>query len=300
MCNAVFGSNLALWYRVALPNPQIAQWASSPGATMGDYTSGQPLLISPNPVSSAESITRVSSQTAKTVLNLRQMLFRGDFRPGEKLSELPLVARLGVSRTPLRLALDRLSHEGLLESSPGRGFVVREFTLVDIWDAIELRGVLEGTGARLAAERITGPGQLEQVRHYRDQMEAFRGGSRDDEAMSAYLELNEAFHSAIVDLAQSPILRISFDRILALPFAGPSSLVLSGERPASDPDLMTVSLEHHRAIVEAIENRQGSRAEALAREHSQVSRRSFEIALRHQKAWNSLPWASLIKWPGSA
>jgi len=228
------------------------------------------------------------------------MLFRGDFRPGEKLSELPLVARLGVSRTPLRLALDRLSHEGLLEPSPAGGFVVREFTLTDIWDAIELRGVLEGTGARLAAERMSDPGELDRVREFRDQMETYRGAPRDDESMSVYLELNEAFHSAIVDLAQSPMLRMSLDRVLALPFAGPSSLVLSGERPASDPDLMSISLEHHRAIVEAIENRQGSRAENVAREHSQVSRRSFEIALRHQRAWNSLPGASLIKWPGSA
>ena len=247
-----------------------------------------------------DSITPVSTQTAKTVLNLRQMLFRGEFRPGEKLTELPLVARLGVSRTPVRLALDRLAHEGLLEPLPAGGFVVREFTLTDIWDAIELRGVLEGTAARLAAERLTDPHDLDLVRQYRDQMEPFRDdGDRDDADFSRYLELNEAFHSAIVDLAQSPILRMSLDRVLALPFAGPSSLVLSGHRPPGSPELMGISLEHHRAIVQAIENRQGSRAESVAREHAQVSRRSFEIALSRQREWNSMPGASLIKWPGT-
>ncbi len=228
------------------------------------------------------------------------MLFRGEFRPGEKLSELPLVARLGVSRTPVRLALDRLANEGLLEASPSGGFVVREFTLTDIWDAIELRGVLEGTGARLAAERLTDPASLDKIRCYRDQMEAHRLEKSSAETFSQYLEWNEAFHSAIVDLAQSPILRMSLDRVIALPFAGPSALVLTGDRPESDPELMGISLEHHRALVEAIEKRQGSRAESVAREHAQVSRRSFEIALSHQRAWNSLPGASLIKWPGTA
>src|SRR5580700_9597305 len=142
------------------------------------------------------------SQTGRTLLNVREMLLRGDFQPGERISELPMVARLGVSRTPLRLALDRLSHEGLLEPSPSGGFVVREFTLTDIWDAIELRGVLEGTGARLAAERLTDLSDLDKVRQCRDQMEAFRSGDHDGESFPLYLELNEAFHSAIVDLAQ--------------------------------------------------------------------------------------------------
>src|SRR5712671_514302 len=82
------------------------------------------------------------------------MLLRGDFQPGERVSELPLVARLGVSRTPIRLALDRLANEGLLEIAPTGGFVVRAFTLTDVYDTIEMRGVLEGAAARLAAERL--------------------------------------------------------------------------------------------------------------------------------------------------
>ena len=98
-----------------------------------------------------------SSQTGRTVLNLREMLLRGDFQPGERLSELPLVARLGVSRTPIRLALDRLANEGLLEIVPTGGFVVRAFTLTDVYDAIEMRGVLEGAAARLATERLQDP-----------------------------------------------------------------------------------------------------------------------------------------------
>src|SRR5215813_11895884 len=91
------------------------------------------------------------SQTGRTLLTLRELVLRGEFAPGERLLELSLVSRLGVSRTPIRLALDRLAHEGLLEPSPSGGFVVRQFTIEEVWDAIETRGVLEGMAARLAA-----------------------------------------------------------------------------------------------------------------------------------------------------
>src|SRR6185369_13999503 len=111
------------------------------------------------------------SQTGRTLLTLREMLLKGEFAPGERLSELALVARLNVSRTPIRLALDRLSHEGLLEASPSGGFIVCEFTLADIWDALDMRGVLEGTAARLAAERLVDVSELRNIREYQREMD---------------------------------------------------------------------------------------------------------------------------------
>ena len=78
------------------------------------------------------------------MLALREMVLRGDFAPGERLAELTLVPRLRASRTPVRLALDQLAHEGLLEALPTTGFRVRQFAPADIRDAIEIRGVLEG------------------------------------------------------------------------------------------------------------------------------------------------------------
>jgi len=72
------------------------------------------------------------SQTERVVVTLRGMVLRGDFRPGERLAELSLVSVLNASRTPVRLALERLSHQGLLEASPSGGFRVREFTVADI------------------------------------------------------------------------------------------------------------------------------------------------------------------------
>src|SRR5947209_11607991 len=103
----------------------------------------------------------VASQTARALILVREMLLRGEVARGERISELPLVARLGMSRTPIRLALERLAHAGLLETNPTGGFTVREFTLGEVQDTIELRGVLEGTAARLAAERLGGAGGLD-------------------------------------------------------------------------------------------------------------------------------------------
>src|SRR5579872_1345650 len=69
------------------------------------------------------------SQTLRALLRMREMIVRGEFSPGERIREIPLSERLGVSRTPLRLVLERLEHEGLLEARPTVGFVVREFTI---------------------------------------------------------------------------------------------------------------------------------------------------------------------------
>src|SRR5262245_30574322 len=98
--------------------------------------------------------TESPSQIERVAVTLREKLLRGEFRPGQRLAELALVPQLNASRTPVRLALERLAHQGLLEALPFGGFRVREFTIPDLWDAIELRGVLESTAARLAAERL--------------------------------------------------------------------------------------------------------------------------------------------------
>jgi GntR family transcriptional regulator of vanillate catabolism len=104
------------------------------------------------------SVVLVSdTQTERLVLALRERILHGEFSPGERLTELGLVSLLQASRTPIRLALERLANEGLLDVIPTGGFRLRSFSLVDVWDAIEIRGVLEGTAVRFAAERLKDP-----------------------------------------------------------------------------------------------------------------------------------------------
>src|SRR5260370_24031317 len=106
----------------------------------------------------------LESQTLRALLEMRDLLLRGAFRPGERLREVPLAARLNVSRTPLRLVLDRLEHEGLLTARPKGGFLASAFTVQDLHDAIDVRGALEGMGARYAAERLESHAELAGVR----------------------------------------------------------------------------------------------------------------------------------------
>jgi GntR family transcriptional regulator of vanillate catabolism len=235
------------------------------------------------------------------------MLLRGDFQPGERISELPLVARLGVSRTPIRLALDRLSHEGLLEVLPTGGFIVRAFTLEDVWDAIETRGVLEGAAARQAAERLEHDSELNVLRTYRDEMDALVAAEGEPDAFAEpdidsfarYLDLNEAFHSEIVTLSKSPMLRRALSQVNSVPFASPSALLYARSKLPRAPQLFAISHEHHRAIVEAIEHREGARAEGLAREHSRMTRRNVEFAVSDTSILSGVPGASLIRIPAA-
>jgi GntR family transcriptional regulator of vanillate catabolism len=233
------------------------------------------------------------SQNGRAVLLLREMLIRGEFQRGERLSELPLVARLGVSRTPIRLALERLAHEGLLEVSSSGGFTVREFTVEDVWDAIEVRGVLEGTASRLAAERLVKDSELTNLRRYRDAMDAIPMSSVD--SFSRYLELNESFHNEVLRLAKCPMLEWTLERVISLPFASPSAVVFARSKLPEAAEMHTIGAEQHRAIVEAVGNREGSRAEGIAREHSRLSRRNLETALSNKEILNHVPGGSLIK-----
>src|SRR6201994_4987011 len=179
------------------------------------------------------------TQITKAVLRLRERIFNGGFSPGERMSELPLVELLGVSRTPLRLALAELEHEGLLRGLPGGGYVVREFTRADIRDAIELRGVLEGTAARFAAERGASRRDLRALRSINDAVEPLVRLA-DYESFERYVTLNGAFHTRLLKMANSPLLERTIEGVLSLPFASPSSLVLQHAQLPQSREILVV------------------------------------------------------------
>ena len=120
------------------------------------------------------------------------------------------------------------------------------------------------------------------------------------DSFARYLDLNESFHSALIDLAKSPMLRRTLDRVLSLPFASPSATVFARIKLPEAKELLAIAHEHHNAIMDAIENRQGSRAESLAREHARLALRNLEVALADKEVLNSVPGASLIRMPGVA
>jgi GntR family transcriptional regulator of vanillate catabolism len=239
----------------------------------------------------------VASQTARALFSLRESLLRGEFAPGERMSELPLVARLGVSRTPIRLALERLAHIGLLDLSASGGFAVRGYTPAEALDAIEIRGVVEGTAARLASERLSDDSELNTLRRLGDEMERLE--RLTIESFAHYMDLNEAFHATIIGLAKSAILVRAFQQAISLPFASPSAMVFPTSGLAYSDAALAVAKEHHRSLVEAIATRQGTRAESLAREHAFIARRVLVMALSDSDALSKVPGASLINLTGA-
>jgi GntR family transcriptional regulator of vanillate catabolism len=225
---------------------------------------------------------------------MRELILRGEFKPGERLREIPLAERLGVSRTPVRLVLDRLAHDGLLEARATVGFVVRKFTVQDILDTIELRGVLEGTAARLAAERLESDSELDGMRESIEQTDAvLRARQGGVEMLAMYSELNTKFHSGLLDLARSPMLRRLLERVLVLPFASPNAFLASDLNSEDTHADLLISLWQHREITNAIANRESARAEALAREHSRHSRKIVTVALEARR-YEQIPGGNLI------
>ena len=221
------------------------------------------------------------------------------FKPRERVPELRLVEELGVSRTPLRIALMTLAHEGFLETLPGGGFVVREFTRTDIDDAIELRGVLEGTAARLAAERLESDDELEPLRELcRELDDVVRSPSM--ETFMEYLRLNEEFHLGFRELAKSPQLERALEHVLALPFAAPSALVMMHAALPESWEIFLVAQHQHVALVEAI-GRARARARMLSRESTRASPAGTSTSRsRTAHLLERVPGSTLLRLPAAA
>jgi len=109
-----------------------------------------------------------------------------------------------------------------------------------------------------------------------------------------YMELNESFHAELVALAKSAMLRRSIEHVKTLPFASPSALVFARSKLPRAEKMIIVGQEQHHAILEAVERREGTRAEALAREHAQLSRRNLEISLADEQIRTYVPGSPLI------
>jgi len=238
---------------------------------------------------------RSVSQTVRAQLALRDMILSGRLRPSERISELQAVDITGVSRTPVRLALVRLEDEGLLQAIPSGGFMVKAFSERDILDSIELRGTLEGLAARFAAERGASARDLEPLKQcLADLDQLVRRDPVSVEAFSAYVTMNARFHALLTELSGSaPVIR-QIDRVCAMPFASPSGFVMAQSSLPEARQILLIGQDHHRIVVDAIENREGTRAEAVMREHSRLAARNLRLVLRNRSRLDLLPALALL------
>ncbi len=235
------------------------------------------------------------SQTVKAQLKLRELILSGALPAGERIAELTLVELLGVSRTPIRAALIRLEQEGLLDALPHGGFAVRTFSEAEVSDAIELRGTVEGLAARLAAERGAAPALLAQGQLCLDEIDrVLSEPALTDESFSAYVVLNQKFHTVLAELSGSPVLVRELERLISQPFASPSGFVGVQSNTPQARDMLIVAQHQHRQVLTAIAQREGARAESLMLEHSRLAQTNLRQAMRSPHDF-AMPGVQLIR-----
>lgn len=127
---------------------------------------------------------------------LRSMIIEFHLRPGERLNEMQLSEQLGIGRTPLREAINRLLIENLVEFRPNRGFFIRQVDVTEIEDLFEMRGIVEVGAVRLVVERADDVEITSLAEHWQTVLEHYGGTKPDD------LVLQDAlFHERLAALS---------------------------------------------------------------------------------------------------
>ncbi len=186
---------------------------------------------------------------------LRTAILEGGLKPGERVMEVQLAEKLGVSRTPVREAIRKLELEGLLVMIPRKGAYVADVSIKDVLNVLEVRASLEGLAASLAAERIT----EEEVEKLKQSAEQFEAMNKENDREGMILKDTE-FHSVLLNASRN-------DKLLNI-VEGLSDQVQRFRviyfTEYSDAKNI---IKEHRNILEAISERDGEKADRLAQDH---------------------------------
>ncbi|MEJ2065317.1 MAG: GntR family transcriptional regulator [Reinekea sp.] len=214
----------------------------------------------------------MSTSCNYVITTLRQMILSGELPASARLAEIPTAEKLGVSRTPIRIAFRTLEQEGLLTKLPGRGYEVSSVSSADIEDALEVRGVLEGLAARQAAEKGLSESQqaeLTQLLQAGDKL--FTHDCLTETDLEHYHAMNRRFHQIIIEAAQNSAIQAALSRNEHLPFASVSALAFDKNNMAHETKRFAFAHQQHHHAVFAIMNGQGARAEGIMREHANAT-----------------------------
>ena len=206
-------------------------------------------------------MTKISLMTSladKAYHEIRGLIVALELAPGAVIDERELIERLAIGRTPVREALRRLSHEGLVEVYPRRGMFVTGVDVRELARLSEVREVLEPEAARLAAERATDTDR-EELSALLAELEG--GGSE-------LMDLDERIHRAVYRAAHNDLLEATLEQyyVLALRIW---SIALDRAHELEE------AVEAHRTLLEAIQAGDGDRAADTMRAHVQ----NFEQAM---------------------
>ena len=188
---------------------------------------------------------------------LKSSIIKGNLKPGEKLSESKIAEQLGVSRTPVREAIQKIAAEGFVKMEPNLGIVVHNFSLKDLKEVLQIRRALEGLAASIAAEKINQEeiGQLE-----KNIEETNICVSKNN--VVTYIKFNAKFHSLILQFSRN-------ERLIKIgsQLVGPEHRFQI--RALTIPGRLKYYLEEHQKIVEALKRRDAEQAARLSQKHAE-------------------------------
>ena len=204
-----------------------------------------------------------SGLAAQAYEEVRGAIVRGEIAPGEALVENRLAEKLGMSRTPVREALQVLARDGFLEALPAKGYFVPRRSLEDLRELFELRESLEGMATRCAAVRATQPDV--------DELEELCKRYESAADWTEWARVGTRFHHRIHVLSRNSRIMNFLDSLKA-------QIVLTRQSELREvKGRREQAIHEHRAIFEAIRAHDADAAEREARHHV---RTSYELTLR--------------------
>lgn len=215
-------------------------------------------------------ITRSAAPTQleAVLTRLRETIMRGGFEPNARLEEKQLAEMLGVSRTPVRLAMQSLAQEGLLVYNPHRGFQIRAFSRQDVIDAIDVRGRLEAFGCELLAARGVSAAQAQQIHvNLLETRALLNKGAHGAADVDAWARLNAMFHHLLLEHCGNPLIDRMIAQMHAIPMASAGVIPTTTDNVDQVFAYVGDALGMHTLVFDAIERRQPTRAHALMLEH---------------------------------
>lgn len=208
--------------------------------------------------------------------DMRHAIVTGRLPGGSRLKEIDMAVQFGASRTPIRQALLQLQSEGLVVLYANRGAIVRTLDEKDVEDAFQLRALLEGYGAGLAAQRL-GADDIATLRRMCLEMEQHDAVTISQAAIYDLLTRNDAFHRIILDASGNrrltPVLRATME----IPHVYRTYYWYA-------LDERKRSFQYHREIVEAIRARDSVWAESTMKSHLHAARDYLVARLRSERA----------------